>query len=854
MSSLDPPGALLELETMVRDLQKTRLVSAVGLVILLYDHLLSLDDEVRFIWSAKYTSTKSVSASEARALQSKLTASAVQNSQDCLTFTYPFLCSCSSLSPSAESKCNAQLAAKSGIVLGDTQQILLGWLTFAINDWLVLLRLWVLFDRNRPFIIATMFFFVGSTTVVLVLSSIGFHAMLPVIPIHDGPRAVVEDYHTSANLQGPPRRGLPIFFACIAKAKAGINVLNTTMVLVVEPFLIFVTVFKYHLAKNRSVHPDVDESRSMNPSMIPPPPLYVDFMSLDALSTTLLSADDQDFIARIAALRSPEVTATHSGPPHLPTPEAIRDHFSRLIASWIPHPFTSQERRDAQLDCLRYLTIARQIEQVKKDIHPRPLPEEVAAQLLFARQSHRIRYFRLFRVNDLPTEIITNVLRYVVWDSMKRPVKARLHVTWTCRRWREIALADATLWNAIWFRGSGAAMSDRAWAWFERAQRSPLDVRIDGDGPSGSPFDDELDSDSTTVELSDKRSMAATAMRELLVRLFTKLATIRMLIVVVEDWESALPVLDLLTVKGPSGVPVLKRFELHRGGLKTEDRRTLAWPGITSQPFLGGAVAPSLEYLSLNGVSVDWSGSVLRNLTTLDIRRLPTSHSPNASRFREILNDCPRLNKLSMDGAGPVLQEESSEDIVPVHLPYLRTLVIADFSCPYLLLLFTQFSAPDVNDLTLMNLCGDDYLPVFLKITPAFPKVRLLTAYSIQFDSSPHGLASMTGWLDSMPLLTYLRVANVANQFFGIFFRPHAVRTPVAPRLAFVDCQSIEPVILVQWAKDRAKFGTPLRRIYISEELQARLQKDQVLLLTTLCTLVKLPRGATTPEEEELSL
>ncbi|KAJ7678241.1 hypothetical protein DFH06DRAFT_569553 [Mycena polygramma] len=579
-------------------------------------------------------------------------------------------------------------------------------------------------------------------------------------------------------------------------------------------------------------------------------------MSLDALSTalsTLLTAEDQALIARIAALRSPEVTATHSGPPHIPTPDAIRDHFSRLLASWIPHPFTREERRDVQLDCLRYLTIGRQIEQVKKDLHPRPLPGKVAAQLIFARQSYTFRYFRLFRVNDLPTEIITNVLRFVVWDSMQRPVKARLHVTWTCRRWREIALADATLWNAVWFRGSGPAM-DRAWAWFERAQRSPLDVRIDGDGPSS--VDDESDSDSTTatVELSDKRSIAATAMRELLVRLFTKLPTIRMLIVVVEDWESALTVLDLLTVNGPSGVPLLKRFELHRGGLRTEDRKTLAWPGITSQPFLGGAVAPSLEYLSLNGVAIDWSRSVLENLTTLDIRRLPTSHSPDASRFREILNNCPRLNKLSMDGAGPVLEEENSEDIVPVHLPYLRTLVIADFSCLYLLLLFNQFSAPDVNDLTLMNLCGDDYLPVFLKITPAFPKVRLLTAYSIQFDASPAGLSAMTRWLDSMPLLTYLRVANVANQFFGIFFRPHTVRTPVAPRLAVVDCQSIEPVLLVQWAKDRAKFGTPLRKIYVSEELQARLEEDQVLVLTTLCTLAKLPRGATTPEEQDLSL
>ncbi|KAJ7678240.1 hypothetical protein DFH06DRAFT_1291500 [Mycena polygramma] len=549
----------------------------------------------------------------------------------------------------------------------------------------------------------------------------------------------------------------------------------------------------------------------------------------------------------VQTLQLPELEATvpHPSTSPLPSAKAIKTHSSDVVSSWVPHPFTQQESEAVRLECLGFLAMVREIEKVQTDIYPVALPAEVVAQLLFARQSYVLRYFRLFRVNDLPTEIISNILRLVVWDSMKRPVDARLRVTWTCRRWREIALSDATLWNAIWFRGSGARI-DRAWAWFERARQSPLDVRIDGDPSTDADDEAEIDSDLPLI--------TAAAMGEMLVRLLTKLPTIRMLIVVVEDWESALTVLDLLTAKGPSGVPVLKRFELHRGGLRTEDRKTLAWPGIMSQPFLGGAVAPSLEYLSLNGVPIDWSKSVLRNLVTLDIRRLPALYSPDASRFREILNNCPRLNKLTMDGAGPVFEERSLQDIVPVHLPYLRTLVVADFSWPYLMFLFSQFSAPDVNDLTLMNLCGDDYLPVFIKITSAFPKVRLLTAYSIQFNVSPAGLSAMTGWLDSMPLLTYLRVANVANQFFGIFFRSHAVRTPVAPRLATVDCQSIEPAILVQWAKDRAEFGTPLQKIYISEELGARLENAQVLMLTTLCMLAQLPRGATTPEEEELSL
>ncbi|KAK7012336.1 F-box domain-containing protein [Favolaschia claudopus] len=569
-----------------------------------------------------------------------------------------------------------------------------------------------------------------------------------------------------------------------------------------------------------------------------------------------LNPSDQEFIARVAALRSPDVTATHPNPPHIPSPQSISEHFGRIVARWDPHPFTPQERQQIRLEGLRYLVIARQIEEVQRDIYPRQLPAEVRAQLVFARQSYMLRYFRLFLINDLPTEILGNIIRFVVWDSMKRPVDARLRITWTCHRWREIAIEDSTLWNAVWFRGSGPQL-DRAWAWFERARSAPLDVRIDGDPEADDLDDEQFDTETamTTVNLTSEPNMTDADMRQMLIRLFSKLATIRMLIVVVDDWKSALVVLELLGTFGPtSGVPMLTRFELHRGGLKNEHRKSLTWPHVIPQPFLGGVLPPTLSYLSLNGVPIDWSGSVLQNLTTFDIRRLPATHSPDVHRFREVLMNCPRLQKLSMDGAGPKFEEENTEHLPPVELPHLRTLVIADFSRQYAMFLFSLISATAVNDLTLMNLCGDDYLPLFLQLHSAFPKVRLLTTYSIQFDVGPQGLAAMTRWLDSMPNLCYLRVANVANQFFGLFFRRDNLGNPVSPHLTVVDCQSIEPAILLQWANDRKNFGTPLRKIYISEELGARLTSEQISELTGLCTLAKLPRGTTTPEEEALSL
>ncbi|KAJ7897058.1 hypothetical protein B0H14DRAFT_2676786, partial [Mycena olivaceomarginata] len=527
--------------------------------------------------------------------------------------------------------------------------------------------------------------------------------------------------------------------------------------------------------------------------------------------SSLLYPADKEFIASLAALRSPEVPVPPPSRP-LPTRKTIGEHFGRIVAKW--------EREQVRLEGLRYL-------QVQRDIYPRTLPEETQHQLVFARESYMLRYFRLFRINDLPTEIISNILRF-------RPVEARLRVT-------EIALNDSTLWNAVWFRGSGPR-TDRAWAWLDRARQAPLDVRIDGDTQDEGV--DDASELSSIFDLSAEPSMSAADMRPMLLRLFTKLAAIRMLIIVVDDWKSALSVLELLGILGPPcGVPLLQRFEVHRGGLRNEERKTVVWPNLISQPFIGGIVPPSLDYLSLNGVPIDWGRSVVQNLTTFDIRRLPASHSPTAARFREILASCPRLQKLSLDGAGPIFEDQST---VPVDLPHLRTLVVADFAVKYVMFLFSQFSAPDVNDLTLMNLCGDNYLPLFLQLTSVFTKIRLLTCYSIQFDVSPLGLASMTRWLDSMPLLTYLRVANVANQFFGIFFRPTDIKTP-----------AIGPCILVQWVKDRAEHGTPLRKIYVSEDLAKGLASEEGQLkaeLRSLCVLACLPRGATTPEEAALAL
>jgi len=138
------------------DLQKTRFVSAVGLVILLYDHLLCLPDEVRFIWSARITSSKILFLG--------------------MRYIVPWVMILHTV----------QLSGLADVHLSDdfcqvwyAAGMVLGWVTLGINDWLVLLRLWILWDRNRKFILSTLLVFLVSNAAVFILTVIMLTKMLP---------------------------------------------------------------------------------------------------------------------------------------------------------------------------------------------------------------------------------------------------------------------------------------------------------------------------------------------------------------------------------------------------------------------------------------------------------------------------------------------------------------------------------------------------------------------------------------------------------------------------------------------------------------------------------------------------
>jgi hypothetical protein len=499
-------------------------------------------------------------------------------------------------------------------------------------------------------------------------------------------------------------------------------------------------------------------------------------------------------------------------------------------------------------------------------------------------------YWRIFRINALPTEILANIFRYIVWSTAKPQVgvQYRLWLCATCQHWRNVALADSTLWTAIWFRD--LPPYERSLAWFERAGDGPLDLRIN-------------ERDANLENREDDHKFTGEEMASLLDKLFTKLPQIRMLIVIVDTWPPALAVLDKLRTAGEQGVPInMERFELHRAG------RPYVWIGPGYEPddhrnpiALCGGKAPKLKYVCLNSIHVDWYNSPLANLTTLDLRRMALEVAPSLMKFRDMLKACPDLHKLALDGFGPKWEPREFAGLPAIEFPKLMILVIGDFSLQYAFYVLSQIKAPNVRDLTMMNMTGEDYSPLLTTMTGRFGEVRLLTLYTIEVADSPEGNRRLVMWLHSMPLMSYLRIAQIRRSMLDAFMADPSKyeTTPPAPTTTFAEAvaalpsisndltgstprtgnpvttvpaptpakpprqilcpkfdileyQSIDTEHIVALGKGRRALGIPLRKIYVNGPWTPNINEREQEELHGIAHLYITPTGANTIEEEEL--
>lgn len=480
------------------------------------------------------------------------------------------------------------------------------------------------------------------------------------------------------------------------------------------------------------------------------------------------------------------------------------------------------------------------------------------------RFKRNIFYWRTFRMNALPPEILTNIFRIAVW-STSTPADGthiRLLLTSVCSKWRRLMIEDCTLWSAIWFRDPPPY--ERSLEWFKRAGGAPLDIRINEHDADWKSKDDDW------RYKEDDHRFTAEQMEELLDKVFVKVSQIRMLVLVVDNWPPALIVLHKLQEAAEAGRAInMERLEIHRMG------QPFVWVGSgfeakgwRSPMVLFGGQTQALKYLCLSGVHIDWNTTPLSNLSTLDLRKIAMEVAPTLNRFREVLLACPRLHKLSLDGAGPQ-RAGRKLDHEPVDLPCLKVLIIGGFSMAYSCYVLCQFKAPNLRDLTLMNLSGEDYAPMILGITGRFRQLRLLTLYSVNISPTEVGKRAMVRFLYAVPSLCYLRIASMKWHIIEIFNenpreyglgRDSATQSPMenqlvlCPRLQTLEFQQMSAHDIAGWVTRRKELGAPLKRTYVNSPYVGKVTAAEAEMIQKVVGLYIAPLGSTTPEERELTI
>ncbi|KAI5835967.1 hypothetical protein K523DRAFT_359653 [Schizophyllum commune Tattone D] len=555
-----------------------------------------------------------------------------------------------------------------------------------------------------------------------------------------------------------------------------------------------------------------------------------------ALANKVLWIDPMRSVSMYPTWNGKRHPVTFAAPPHISEilsrypPQYQADAYARFIMEGLPTPpFT--DAHIAENDRLLAKNIGliahctAQIPSMSKPLMMNPMPPNAPAlrdmvqKVTLLRNSlmteNNIRSWLKFRINSLPPEVLADIFSYVVWSpgATIDIIRNRASISQVCRLWRGIATTDVTLWNSL------RVIDDYPWRLTEqhivRSGDGFIDIRIDEDERIR----------------QGKPPLRGKVWESLIDLICTKLSQIRSFIVSHGDVEGMIYITEKMQAAA-MGIPMrMERLEMHLSGNDMPGAVDLT--NCKSVPLFGGRNVESLTWLTLKGIPVNWPQSIASNLTTFDIRRIPYERSLPLQRFREILTASPHLEKLILDGAGPIMPipSWSDADVTPIPLPKLRMLSLGDQSIQYAVFIWRLLHAPNLKELILLNLFGDDYTPFIELLIGQMPDLRSLTWYSVEVWPSPQTRIVMRRWFNSMPKLRYLNLSGVRHALIDLFVMEGGVAPgeipgpePVLPFLLAVEWENIEPDDIAYLVKRRREQGRPLRKLYVRQDWWEKLK------------------------------
>jgi hypothetical protein len=160
---------------------------------------------------------------------------------------------------------------------------------------------------------------------------------------------------------------------------------------------------------------------------------------------------------------------------------------------------------------------------------------------------------------------------------------------------------------------------------------------------------------------------------------------------------------------------------------------------------------------------------------------------------------------------------------------------------------------------------GYDYGPLVEHITDRFPDVRVMTMYSFQLLDSIPNKRRMIKWLQSMPKIEILKIAQLKKSLLQHFledanvwaettdlFSPKKPFVPLLPKLEILEYQSMSFDCVSHLVEGRRNIGAPLRRIYVILPWFAQMETAEKNSLARIAQLFQLNPGMPNPEELEL--
>ncbi|KAJ3482388.1 hypothetical protein NLI96_g7004 [Meripilus lineatus] len=534
------------------------------------------------------------------------------------------------------------------------------------------------------------------------------------------------------------------------------------------------------------------------------------------------------------ALATIPATATIPIPPWAPNPtptapttnnaplsfdELMHHHWDanwllRRSLSNFPEPVTPLPRPSLEARFRLFKAELESLEAVLAAVAP-SRSSTVDGRIAVIRHNLKVLTWQLFPINDFPSEILFEIFRYALMSSRddQQTVATRLLLTRVCRRWRQQALGDGMLWSQIVFR-DGYPFT-RSLNSLKRAGSIPLDIVI-------------MPPTQLSYEPAPPPMHHPQSITYLVDQVLRRASTIRSLRFHLQMWETASIVFQKL---GAVDMPLLEEFALHRSGNLYGWIQSGELQPAFKDPLVlwNGRAPPKLRTLLINGMTYDWEHVSSSNLTALDLRRMAMAACPSLLQFREMLSGCPRLFGLALDASGPRWEMgPENQNSAPVNIRSLRELTLGDQSVAYALFVLSQFTAPRLVFLMLLNLNGEDFGPVIQFLSGRFPLVQILEMLSVVvMDDRQQQNINMTRlvmWLQSMPDLTILKVASVNPYILEGFLCKLRIDDEekaklaaenkrtfgiLCPRLKYLQFRAQQPAIIHRMASIRKGFGAP---------------------------------------------